>query len=99
MTDDIKLILADSVITVQSYIFGKIVEEQMTVAELIKRYTKTGEVPYADPVKHGHWIITYPMDSVRGYWTKCSNCNTVLFGGGRYCGKCGAKMDEDGEQE
>lgn len=47
------------------------------------------------PVKHGHWTITSQIDSVRGCWARCSNCNTVLFGGGRYCGNCGALMDEE----
>ena len=90
---------ADTVITIKTFVGDKYTEKDMTIDEFIKRYTKKGEVPYADHVKHGHWIIDSPIDTVRGYWTRCSNCNTVLFGGGRYCGKCGALMDEDGEQE
>ena len=44
--------------------------------------------------KHGHWIVEKAIDTVRGHWTRCSRCYNASFGGGPYCGACGAQMDE-----
>lgn len=52
-------------------------------------------IPTADvaPVIHGHWMDTFQAEN--GYYMGvCSHCylpNIVSL----YCGKCGAKMDEE----
>lgn len=65
------------------------------------------EVEAADvqPVRHGHWsnkivVISeraagYHEDDVR-FGFQCSVCGGIL-NKTRYCGNCGAKMDEGGE--
>lgn len=40
-----------------------------------------------DPVVHGHW-------NPNGKWVNCSVCG-VINCKQKYCGECGAKMDEE----
>ena len=40
----------------------------------------------AEPVRHAHWIPN-------GKWVNCSACG-VINCMQKYCGQCGAKMDE-----
>ena len=56
--------------------------------EGIKRHTAHD----AEPVRHGHW-----KDSSNG-WT-CSICNRDVSRDYNYCPNCGAKMDEEEEDE
>ena len=60
------------------------------------------KIPTADvqEVRHGKWIVCGMFDD----FVKCSCCgyqdtrNHVIYENLMYCGKCGAKMDEE-EQE
>ena len=69
-------------------------------------FSVLGQVPDADPVKHGHWIHVDELPS--GDYFKCSECNHHIFlkfgwnvsfespaAEYRYCSLCGAKMDQD----
>jgi NADH pyrophosphatase NudC (nudix superfamily) len=47
----------------------------------------------AEPVKHGHWI----WDSDR-FW-HCSVCNEYSSWTYKYCPHCGAKMDEEEDEQ
>lgn len=63
-----------------------------------------------DPVKHGHWV--YDVSTSTGDYFKCSECNASIFlyEGWKvsfkhvsdikcYCHICGAKMDEEVQNE
>ena len=56
-------------------------------------YDALQTIPSADvaPVRHGHWIINSD-----GYYPQCSECMSEPRGREmtKYCGECGAKMDE-----
>lgn len=54
----------------------------------------------AEPVRHGHWIFN-PKDAIEMMFTlpKCSECGAESPNGGNYCPNCGAKMDEEKENE
>lgn len=62
-------------------------------------YPSTGTRPDWCPlkeVKHGKWIWTEDKDDQYGYVYKCSVCGTSTIGDSeRFCGWCGARMDED----
>ena len=47
---------------------------------------------YSDPIRHGHWIICSD-----GYYPYCSVCKCEPKGREmtKFCGECGAKMDEE----
>ena len=51
----------------------------------------------AEPVKHGHWIMTNKEKTDRPL-PECSRCGWYVTKGGvldfTYCPNCGAKMDE-----
>lgn len=51
----------------------------------------------AEPVRHGRWIDSAPINIWRNY--ECSECKFEVSGGApNYCPNCGAKMDaKDGE--
>lgn len=61
------------------------------------------DMPTADvkPVVHAHWVYIGDKDEV--FTHKCSNCGskrqwaivTDMYVNGQYCGRCGAKMDEE----
>lgn len=65
-----------------------------TYESVIEAFKKQEEFVDAVPVVHGHW------EREENARYSCSNCHALkeqyhdLF-----CGNCGAKMDEDGEQE
>lgn len=50
----------------------------------------------AETVKHGHWIFK-PKDAIEMMFTlpKCSECGAESSDAGNYCPYCGAKMDEE----
>lgn len=58
----------------------------------------------AEPVVHAHWKMKIVKT---GYWYECSNCGSHWSINGKtheceqtlYCSHCGAKMDEEVEQE
>ena len=58
-------------------------------------YVIPKDTPAADvaPVIHGHWIICSD-----GYYPYCSVCKREPKGREmtKFCGECGAKMDEEG---
>jgi uncharacterized OB-fold protein len=51
-------------------------------------------------VKHGRWIFN-AKDAIEMMFTlpKCSECGAESSDASNYCPNCGAKMDEDGEDE
>ena len=69
-------------------------------------FIKTRPTIEAEPVKHAHWVKDKNFDGFK-IW-KCSNCscrfgdyistewgiNPIQYAYGKYCGYCGAKMDE-----
>ena len=55
------------------------------------------ELPSVEPErKPGKWKITSTLEPTRGFFAECSNCKEIVFGGGKYCKECGAKMEVDG---
>jgi hypothetical protein len=50
------------------------------------------EMPTVETPKiRGQWSIKgQAIDTVRGYWAKCSACGHSVFGGGNYCSYCGS---------
>lgn len=65
-------------------------------AALAKTYVE--QMPSAQPEpKTGKWTVG-DYDTVRGYWATCSSCGHTSFGGGKFCGECGARMLKEGEQ-
>ena len=69
-------------------------------AEAILRHIN--EMPTVDPVKHGYWKI------IQEYYMECSVCKTridkrdlewAMDVDADYCPHCGAKMDEEVEDE
>ena len=67
-------------------------------ASYIRKHVR--EMPKEDvkPVAHAHWIKSN-YDNIDGTIYKCSNCNTEMFSAWNYCPHCGAKMDEQEEEE
>lgn len=67
-------------------------------ASYIRKHVR--EMPKEDvkPVAHAHWIKNN-YDNIDGTIYECSNCNTELFSAWNYCPNCGAKMDEQEEEE
>ena len=52
----------------------------------------TNALPTIQPKRiKGQWSIKgQAIDTVRGYWAKCSACGHSVFGGGNYCSYCGS---------
>ena len=50
------------------------------------------QLPPIQPKRiRGQWSIKgQAIDTVRGYWAKCSACGHAVFGGGNYCSNCGS---------
>jgi hypothetical protein len=50
------------------------------------------QLPPIQPKRiRGQWSIKgQAIDTVRGYWAKCSACGHSVFGGGNYCSNCGS---------
>lgn len=90
-----RLIDADELITIKTFVGDDYVEKDMTVLDFIGKYTKKGTVSIIDPVRHGYWQIARDVNGVP-YW-KCSFCNSDGIVGYPYCSWCGAKIDEDGD--
>lgn len=80
------------------------------ISDTIEAAVKAVEIlPAADvvPVAHGKWIDkTIWFGKLGVIYTQCSNCGyetqrdirtLVDRIGGKYCGNCGAKMDDEGE--
>ena len=56
----------------------------------------------AEPVRHGRWITdSFPMDDGDYLMERCTACGTAIeYGMGTpYCPFCGAKMEDEGEEE
>ena len=87
-----QLIDPDAMVTFKAYEKEMVTERQMTVGELIRRYTTTGEVPTIDPVKHGHW---YGFGSSSCWCSRCGCKNNMET---KYCPNCGALMDAEGDE-
>ena len=53
---------------------------------------KIRQLPPIQPKRiRGQWSIKgQAIDTVRGYWAKCSACGHSVFGGGNYCSYCGS---------
>ena len=53
---------------------------------------RINEQPTIQPKRiRGQWSIKgQAIDTVRGYWAKCSACGHSVFGGGNYCSNCGS---------
>lgn len=54
------------------------------------------------PVVYGHWIEINPKKDVEGwieYDYKCSACDEISWEGHNYCPHCGAKMDEEEDND
>lgn len=52
------------------------------------------KLPSVEPErKPGKWKIISTLQSTRGFFAECSNCKEIVFGGGKYCKECGAKME------
>lgn len=67
-------------------------QEETKIAEFLKGYTAGKQ----DAVVHAHWIHIKPLIGKENY--RCSNCNQLggpYAGALAYCGTCGAKMDEE----
>lgn len=105
-----RLINADTVVTIQVY--DDMTEEydtkKMTIAEAIDEWSDEGCPPTVDaePVIHAHWeYVDY--GGCGNY--HCSNCRAISgtqYNGlepilrlTKYCPNCGAKMDEEEENE
>ena len=60
------------------------------------RKVETWQTVDAEPVRHGHWVeAKYPLFT-------CSECGAIYRDTGydyNYCPNCGAKMDEEQENE
>lgn len=56
-------------------------------------FSVLGQVPDADPIKHGHWIDTGRADYYLNKEYRCSCCNSVDYLCSPYCYNCGARMD------
>lgn len=56
-------------------------------------------LPAADvaPVVHARWILRREPDG-SPYCFSCSNCDHDTKSGLDFCGRCGARMDEEGEK-
>lgn len=54
----------------------------------------------AEPVRHGRWLFN-PRDAIEMMFTlpKCSECGAESSDGGNYCPNCGAKMEEEEDNE
>jgi hypothetical protein len=61
----------------------------ISVKEMVRRIE---QLPPIQPKRiRGQWIIKgQAIDTVRGYWAKCSACGHSVFGGGNYCSYCGS---------
>ena len=62
-------------------------------------FSVLGQVPDADPVKHGRWIDTGRADYYLNKEYRCSCCNSVDYLCSPYCYNCGAKMDSEHKEE
>ena len=62
------------------------------------------DIPSADvaPVRHGRWVESFKVNApptLRSRW-KCSWCGNVqTYGATDYCPNCGAKMDEENDND
>ena len=101
-----RLINADTVVTIQVYddMTEEYATKKMTIAEAIDEWSDEGCPPAVDAtsVRHGHWINHYddlfPMESTQ----ECSVCHAeqmLTMLDDNYCPNCGAKMDEEEENE
>lgn len=54
----------------------------------------------ADPIRHGHWILTNKPNIYGGTTVQCSECGyegvIAHIEDHHYCWVCGARMDEEG---
>lgn len=55
-----------------------------------ERWNIDPDAPTIDPGKHGKWIRGGEGDDI---WL-CSECESIFNCRMKYCGNCGAKMDE-----
>ncbi len=64
-------------------------------------FSVLGQVPDADPVKHGRWIQAGQPNENSETLYRCSICGYLevapLYDTNNYCGNCGARMDSKEE--
>lgn len=51
-------------------------------------------MPSAEPVKHAHWIIDFPLGINGEHNFVCSSCGIHSWLNTEYCPHCGAKMEK-----
>lgn len=66
--------------------------------ELGKVYDEILSIPSADvaPVRHGRWVV---IDAEEPRRYGCSECKRLSWHMENYCGKCGARMDGDEDDD
>lgn len=95
-----RLIDADTVVTIQVYddVMGETDTKKMTIADAIDEWSDEGCPPTieAEPIRHGHW----EWNDYGGFGNyHCTVCRYIPYGEfSMYCPRCGAKMDEEVQQ-
>lgn len=93
-----RLIDADALIEHMRKAYNKRISDW----DLISTVAVIGAEEDAEPVRHGHWIITNKPNIYGGTIIKCSECGyegvIAHIEDHHYCWVCGAKMDANASQ-
>ena len=76
----------------RDYLVGKRCPDDGTLTCRLIENEVINKLPPIQPKRiRGQWSIKgQAIDTVRGYWAKCSACGHAVFGGGNYCSNCGS---------
>ena len=76
----------------RDYLVGKRCPDDGTLTCRLIENEVINKLPPIQPKRiRGQWSIKgQAIDTVRGYWAKCSACGHSVFGGGNYCSYCGS---------
>ena len=68
-------------------------DEQEVVYAVHEKDILSAPTVEAEPIKHGHWVVPSRISN-----PQCSICGGYSSVKTKFCGHCGAKMDEETEK-